>query len=192
MSIARTPLVQNDDILRTFFYKGLFKLEHCEHALMTEGTPAEQHPYYHQQLQCLPGFQHYKPARIEVLASAEHQWIRESFLSMLKVFNDRHYQFDASRLSEVQRMTLHAGEEIPWHYNLGTGPMALRKACLTVMLSPEHTYEGGQFCSVVGSTAQPQGTAIVYPSMATVCIRPVTRGSLTFLFATLDGERPFR
>lgn len=89
-------------------------------------------------------------------------------------------------------MTLQTGEHIPWHYNLGTGPMALRKVCIVVVLSHESTYEGGQVCSIVGSSAQPQGTAIVYPSMATVCLRPVTQGSLTFLFATLDGERPFR
>ena len=191
MSETLTP---NDDILRTFFYAGLFKPELCQRVFQEAiWDPELTRNHVDLQARYAPGFENYRAKDIQVLAHEEaNQWIRVAMLRLLKTCNTRHFQFEAEQLSEVQLLTLKAGEKMDWHYHVGLGPLAMRKVCLTLVLSDEKDYTGGSFHSIVGTREQPQGTAIVHASIATVCTQTVTQGELKLLFATLDGHQPLR
>lgn len=183
----------NDDILRTFFYKDIFSQNICEQLLNAHWDPRRTAEYVKLQEQYLPGFKHYKPQTLQALGqTSENIWIRKHLHQLLTRLNDRHYYFEATHLSEVQLMTLKKGEGIDWYSNIGFGAFALRKLCLFVVLSEESAYEGGRIHSLVRSAPQHQGNIIVAPSIATLCIQPVTHGELKLLFTTLDGDRPFR
>jgi hypothetical protein len=145
------------------------------------------------QTQYLPGFKHYKPESIQALGQTqENLWLRKHLHELLTRFNEKHYHFEASHLSEVQLMTLKKGERIDWFSNIGLGPFALRKVCLYVILSEKTGYEGGRIHSLVKSGDQEQGNIVLLPSIATLGIQPVTHGELKLLFTTLDGDQPFR
>lgn len=183
----------NDDVLRAFFYTGIFSQQLCEKVLKANWDPRRTQEYLTLQTQFLPGFKHYRPEKMQALAQApENLWLREHLHQMLSQLNARHYHFEAPHLSEVQLMTFKQGEGLDWYSNIGLGPFALRKLCVFVVLSENNAYEGGVIHSLVRSASQSQGNIVVLPSIGTLCLQPVTRGELKVLFATLDGDRPFR
>lgn len=198
MSSKETPHkpaspAHNDDILRTFFYENGFSQDLCKQILAAHWDPQRTTEYVALQEQYLPGFKNYKPKTLQALGQIpENIWIRQHLHELLTRFNARHYQFEATHLSEVQLITLKEGEAIDWYSNIGLGPFALRKICLFIILSERSAYEGGRIHSLVKSAPQSQGAIVVAPSIATLCIQPVTQGELKLLFTTLDGDRPFR
>ena len=183
----------NDDILRAFFYGDIFSQAMCERVLRAHWDPQRTQEYLALQEQFLPGFKHYRPKEIQALAQIpENLWLRKHLHQMLSQLNARHYHFEAAHLSEVQLMTFKQGEGLDWYSNIGLGPFALRKLCVFVVLSEDSAYAGGVIHALVRSASQSQGNIVVLPSIGTLCLQKVTRGELKILFATLDGDRPFR
>ncbi len=183
----------NDDILRTFFYEKIFSQSLCKQILEAHWDPQRTQEYLELQTQYLPGFKHYRPREMQALGQiSDNLWLRKHLHQLLTHLNNRHYHFEATHLSEVQIMTLKKGETLDWYSNIGLGPFALRKLCLFVILSENSNYEGGSIHSLVSSVPQNQGGIVLFPSIATLSIRPIERGELKLLFTTLDGDQPFR
>jgi len=93
----------------------------------------------------------------------------------------------------VQVASYAGGGHYDWHIDLGPGPFARRKLSLSVQLSPEADYEGGELEFLVSRdrAQRAQGTLIAFPSFLAHRVRPVSRGTRWSLVSWISGM-PFR
>lgn len=125
-----------------------------------------------------------------VNCEASTEWIFLRFARIALAANER-YQFRLSGFREpLQHSTYAAGGMLGCHTDLGERGGRFRKLSMTVQLSDESEYEGGDllFPSIEGG-APPKaiGTAIVFPSFLAHEVAKVAAGSRESLSAWVCG-----
>jgi PKHD-type hydroxylase len=105
------------------------------------------------------------------------------------------YGFDMVGLVDALQFTEYGeGQHFDWHIDIGRDQTSLRKLSMTIQLSDEGDYDGGEI-EFVGLAPMPQsrmqGSATLFPSYLGHRIRPVTRGRRRSLVAWGSGL-PFR
>ena len=112
--------------------------------------------------------------------------------SMLKA-NNNHFGFEGMRLTEIGQFTHYpTGGFYDWHMDndvLGKHQPPVRKISMTLLLSPEHEFEGGELEFMQkGKTAKlKQGQAIFFASWLQHRVNPVTRGERKSLVMWFGG-----
>ena len=112
--------------------------------------------------------------------------------TMLKA-NNNHFGFEGMRLTEIGQFTHYpTGGFYDWHMDndvLGKHQPPVRKISMTLLLSPEHEFEGGELEFMQkGKTAKPkQGQAIFFASWLQHRVKPVTRGERKSLVRWFGG-----
>ena len=112
--------------------------------------------------------------------------------SMLKA-NNNHFGFEGMRLTEIGQFTHYpTGGFYDWHMDndvLGKHQPPVRKISMTLLLSPEHEFEGGELEFMQkGKTAKlKQGQAIFFASWLQHRVKPVTRGERKSLVMWFGG-----
>ena len=112
--------------------------------------------------------------------------------SMLKA-NNNHFGFEGMRLTEIVQFTHYpTGGFYDWHMDndvLGKHQPPVRKISMTLLLSPEHEFEGGELEFMQkGKTAKlKQGQAIFFASWLQHRVKPVTRGERKSLVMWFGG-----
>ena len=112
--------------------------------------------------------------------------------SMLKA-NNNHFGFEGMRLTEIGQFTHYpTGGFYDWHMDndvLGKHQPPVRKISMTLLLSPEHEFEGGELEFMqIGKTAKlKQGQAIFFASWLQHRVKPVTRGERKSLVMWFGG-----
>ena len=112
--------------------------------------------------------------------------------SMLKA-NNNHFGFEGMRLTEIGQFTHYpTGGFYYWHMDndvLGKHQPPVRKISMTLLLSPEHEFEGGELEFMQkGKTAKlKQGQAIFFASWLQHRVKPVTRGERKSLVMWFGG-----
>ena len=104
------------------------------------------------------------------------------------------YGFALTGFAEgVQLASYEGGGHYDWHIDLGPGSFAHRKLSLSVQLSDEADYDGGELEFLVSRdmAQRARGTLIAFPSFLAHRVRPVTRGSRWSLVSWIYGP-PFR
>ena len=107
--------------------------------------------------------------------------------------NNNHFGFEGMRLTEPGQFTHYPkGGFYQWHMDndvLGKHQPPVRKISMTLLLSPEHEFEGGELEFMhKGKTAKlKQGQAIFFASCVQHRVKPVTRGERKSLVMWLGG-----
>lgn len=122
---------------------------------------------------------------------AKDDYSKSLFIEMynlFKSFNDDHFNFDIDpNLIEIQYTTYYAEDEghYDWHVDCwhGTqGDNPDRKLSLTIQLSNESDYEGGEFqtdpafIAIPSEKVKDRGTVIMFPSYIRHRVLPITKG----------------
>nr|WP_246387555.1 2OG-Fe(II) oxygenase [Chiayiivirga flava] len=104
------------------------------------------------------------------------------------------YAFELQAFAEgVQIASYTDGGHYGWHADLGPGAFSRRKLSLSVQLSPDADYDGGDLEFLVSrdSAARSQGALIAFPSFLVHRVTPVTRGERWSMVSWIAGP-PFR
>ena len=111
--------------------------------------------------------------------------------------NLNHYGFDDIQITEQAQFTEYPeGGFYDWHMDSDvnmTHEPPVRKISMTVLLSPENQFEGGDLEIMAKGTRAPlkQGHAIMFASFLNHRVAPVTRGIRQSLVMWFGGE-PFK
>ncbi len=125
----------------------------------------------------------------------ETQWIYNRIAELGTAINAQRYGFDLQGfLQPLQLAEYGAGEYFDWHLDFTGGPGSHRKLSVTVQLSDEDAYEGGdlQFqVNEVETAPRRKGTVVVFPSFIQHRVTEVTSGTRHSIVGWLSGP-PYR
>jgi PKHD-type hydroxylase len=120
----------------------------------------------------------------------ETGWLYDKVWQALVAVN-RWYEFDILGLvDELQLASYAEGDKFDWHLDTGGGQTSTRKISMSVQLTDEADYDGGEleFCAAPGVEPRRRlGTLIVFPSFLAHRVTPVTRGTRRSLVAWAHG-----
>ena len=111
--------------------------------------------------------------------------------------NNNHFGFDGMRLTEPAQFTHYpTGGFYQWHMDndvVGKHQPPIRKISMTLLLSPENEFEGGEleFMSKGKTAKLKQGQAIFFASWLQHRVKPVTKGERKSLVMWFGGP-PFK
>lgn len=100
------------------------------------------------------------------------------------------YGFELQGFFEgVQVASYGEGGHYGWHMDIGPDVFSTRKLSLSVQLTREADYDGGELEFLVGGdvASRAQGTLIAFPSFLVHRVRPITRGERWSLVSWVAG-----
>lgn len=114
----------------------------------------------------------------------EWQWLYEKLSKMTIEANDVLWNFELFSLPECIQYTEYLASEgghYGWHQDIGPGMASLRKISITVQLSDDEEYEGGELefnQGGNGGVMAPKGvgTVVIFPSYLMHRVGKVTKG----------------
>lgn len=122
-----------------------------------------------------------------------NEWIFQKLTDAAVYLNDRFFKFDLLGFAEGIQFTEYespGGKYDPHVDCMYNGK--IRKLSISVQLSDENDYEGGDvICNYGKEIVMPrtQGTAIAFPSYALHGVKPVTKGTRYSLVAWITGPQ---
>jgi PKHD-type hydroxylase len=129
--------------------------------------------------------------------SNETNWIFLRIADIVTTLNDKYFKFDLFGLIEGLQFTTYHGEENgKYDKHMDTLFEGLvRKLSITVQLSEEGDYEGGEVILHTDGNGytytKDQGSLLVFPSFTLHEVKPVTKGTRYSLVAWVTGK-PFK
>ena len=98
------------------------------------------------------------------------------------------WNFDLTSAPECIQYTEYHGSdmgEYAWHQDIGPNELSARKISITVQLSDDNEYEGGELLFWMGGNSlednnlvapRGKGTVVLFPSYVVHAVKPVTKG----------------
>lgn len=133
-----------------------------------------------------------RKSRTSWLSPADgNEWIFQKLTDAALLLNERFFKFDLLGFAEGIQFTEYespGGKYDPHVDSMYNGK--IRKLSISVQLSDENEYEGGDvICNYGNEVVMPrtQGTAIAFPSYALHGVKPVTKGTRYSLVAWITG-----
>lgn len=141
----------------------------------------------------------YRSSRIcWIQKTPENTWLYEELLSYVMDANKQMWNFDLSCLKENIQFTEYDANyqgHYDWHMDLGGLASSTRKLSVSVQLSDEDEYEGGDLQLMIHRTVIPvvrkQGAIIIFPSFLLHRVKPVLTGIRRSLILWIHGQ-PYR
>ncbi len=126
----------------------------------------------------------------------KHDWLYNKLMQLSLFANSERFWFDLSGFFQpFQLARYEEGHFFDWHMDFGPGEISHRKLSMTVQLSDDSEYEGGdlefRINDRVVSAPKSQGTVIVFPSFVQHRVTPITKGIRQSIVAWASGT-PFR
>ncbi len=121
--------------------------------------------------------------------SPQTEWLFAQLQAALAQVN-RHYGFALNGFYEgAQIATYTRGGHYGWHMDIGQGIYGNRKLSMSLQLSDEGDYDGGelQFRARTEPVLRERGSLIVFPSFLEHRVTPVTRGKRVSLVSWVAG-----
>ena len=130
-------------------------------------------------------------------------WLYDKLLDLAIKANKEKWRFDlVSSLELIQYTEYHASEcgQYDWHQDVGEGDLqSKRKVSITVQLSDDDEYEGGEFMILKGGSGtgklenfytcpRNKGNVIIFPSYKVHRVAPVTKGVRKSLVLWIGGS----
>lgn len=118
----------------------------------------------------------------------EWSWLYDKLMQMAVEANDTLWHFDLTSAPEaIQYTEYHASDngKYEWHQDIGPHDLSIRKVSITVQLSDDYDYDGGDLKFFMGGETiedntidAPRGigTVVIFPSYMYHAVKPVTRG----------------
>ena len=140
----------------------------------------------------------YRRSTVRWLAyGAETSILYEALTYALRWINDRTWQLDIGSFPAALQYTEYAAwdrQHYDWHMDFGAGEFVNRKLSISVLLTSDDDYEGGDFelqdfeiPTEHRAVLRQQGTAIIFPSFYRHRVTPVTRGKRISLVGWMGG-----
>lgn len=139
----------------------------------------------------------------DVIPTQENLWIFDKIGHIVSCANANHFDYEISGITHGLQLLhyKHKPEEktnghYNWHIDSGPGPSALRKISLSVQLTDDKYYEGGELevydhaGSVIGT--KELGSVHLFPSYMPHQVHPITRGERWALVIWVHGNKRFR
>jgi PKHD-type hydroxylase len=127
---------------------------------------------------------------------AGHEAVFETLAALVERINQESFGFDLLGFAEPVQYTVYEAPSVgyDWHCDMRDAPTEVqRKLSLTVQLTDEEDYEGGdlEIREGDGVVVAPRGRGSVaaFPSWALHRVTPVTRGVRRCLVAWVGGPR---
>ncbi len=128
----------------------------------------------------------------------EYRWLYQRLGDFVNDANQALWQFDLSGMAEpIQLTEYHADEQghYDWHTDVGAGKTSQRKISLTIQLSDDSAYEGGelQFMSrrIAQTAVKKAGAGYAFPSYLLHRVKPITAGVRRSIVVWVSGP-PYR
>ena len=121
------------------------------------------------------------------------EWIYNRLGNIVRNLNGMHWRFNITGFNEDLQYTRYNGDKsfYGWHIDSGTvGESPPRKLSITLQLSDENEYEGGDFqihATKLNTLSKKKGLIVVFPSYSLHQVTPVTKGIRRSLVAWLCG-----
>ena len=144
------------------------------------------------------GLTDYRKSRIKWCPqNQEWGWVYNKLHNYIKEANDIMWKFDLTLMPEQIQYTEYYGTQeggYEWHMDTGIAMQNRRKVSVTVQLSHEDEYEGGDLEFNIGKNLvapRQQGAAVIFPSFYLHRVTPVTKGTRKSFVLWVGGE-PYR
>lgn len=126
----------------------------------------------------------------------EVMWIFERLARTAIEQNTHWFNFDLHGLNEgLQLAKYDETDQFNWHMDYGGGPASTRKLSISVQLSDQSEYEGGDLQFMINdkhyNMPRNAGTVIVFPPYMLHRVTPITSGTRMSLVGWVHGT-PFR
>lgn len=120
--------------------------------------------------------------------TSEWDWLYDKLMQMAVEANDTLWHFDLTTAPEfIQYTEYHASDngKYEWHQDIGPHELSVRKVSITVQLSDDYEYDGGDLKffmggeTIEGNTVDAPrgiGTVVIFPSYMYHAVKPVTQG----------------
>jgi PKHD-type hydroxylase len=127
--------------------------------------------------------------------SPETKWIYDRMQSVIRMLNDKIWQFDITGFSEDFQYTIYQGSEgghYDWHVDQGDLAKR-RKLSLSLQLTDPCLYEGCELqlhaANQIEGAPKTRGTLIAFPSYVLHRVTPITRGVRKSLVVWTTGPK---
>ena len=126
----------------------------------------------------------------------EHQWAYDRLGMLCLQCNQQRFNFDLMGFyQELQLAEYGESDFFDWHLDFGFGESSHRKLSITVQLTKEDEYEGGDLQFMVNqnivTAPRKQGTVVIFPSFILHRVTPITRGFRRSIVGWISGP-PYR
>lgn len=130
--------------------------------------------------------------------SSETEFIFRRLSDIINTLNDEYYQYDLDMIESVQYTEYDSSNQGHYiaHIDTGhSGMIAKRKLSVSLQLSDENEYEGGELILYTNRLDEPcvaprtKGTMTVFNSMTLHEVKPVTKGNRKALVAWVLGPK---
>ena len=123
------------------------------------------------------------------------KWIYERLAKLIIEANEALWQFDlASIIDSIQFTVYHeGGGHYNWHLDIGPRELSWRKISLTIQMSEDEDYKGGELEFMKGPNAikapRGKGVVVIFPSYLLHRVSPVTKGTRKSMVLWVGGGR---
>ena len=128
------------------------------------------------------------------------RWIYNKLCLATALANHEHFGYNISGIVHELQLLHYRSDDTKghydWHVDMGNGLSACRKISISVMLSPEDKYKGGDLevndHGVLRMGIREQGSINMFPSYMPHRVTPVTEGERWALVIWINGSDRFR
>ena len=126
----------------------------------------------------------------------EWEWVYGKLHNMIVEANDIMWKMDLTSMNEQIQYTEYyeGGGHYDWHMDCGLGIQNQRKISVTVQLSSQDEYEGGDLDFNIGqqlTAPRGKGNVVIFPSFYLHRVTPVIKGTRKSFVLWVGGE-PYR
>ncbi len=178
----------NDSVTMIAIVERWFSTEECERAIAFGSFTQEQQGTIGSE----PIVSKVRNSQTRFIPPNEQSaWIYQKIELAIAQMNNA-YRYHLSGVELIQVAHYGAGCYYDWHMDVGPGNNSLRKLSISVQLSDDKDYQGGdlEFMNATPPYHRGRGTLIVFPSFSMHRVTAVTSGTRLSLVAWVTGK-PF-
>lgn len=179
---AAHPISLNDALSTIQFQPGALTPEECQQVIeLGEALPRSDG-------RVDVGNDTYRVSHIAWIEPQPHNhWLFHK-LGILFARASEHFGFELLGFMDALQYTVYAEDQhFNWHADIGPGTTSGRKLSMTIQLSPNEDYLGGELEFLNAPSAKEQGAATFFPSYMAHRVAPVTLGVRRSLVAWAYG-----
>lgn len=186
------PLPQNDGIVLPTGRISAFTAAECDEILRVSQELAPEKKAYTSD-GAAKVTDSFRNTRVRtILPHGETNWIFDKLEGVIAGILP-HFKIDVAGFFEGAQVYYYpTGGFLDWHMDIGKGIMSTRKLSITLQLSEEGEYDGGDLEFMSSQKApRPRGTVVVFPTYMMHRVSRVTRGGRYSLVSWVHGP-PYR
>ena len=128
------------------------------------------------------------------------KWIYNKIMFATGMANHEHFQYNISGIVHELQLLHYRSDDgnghYDWHCDIGEGTAACRKISMSIMLTPEDKYKGGDLeindHGTLKKGVREQGSINMFPSYLPHRVTPVTEGERWVLVVWINGSDRFK